>query len=49
LLVLRGVDPAVAGVLYSPVGWLVLLLAIGLLAWSGALGRALRAVPAASA
>ena len=49
LLVLRGVDPAVAGVLYSPVGWLVVLLAIGWLAWSGALGRALRAVPAAPA
>jgi membrane protease YdiL (CAAX protease family) len=49
LLMLRGVDPAVAGVLYSPVGWLVLLLAIGWLAWSGALGRALRAVPAAPA
>jgi membrane protease YdiL (CAAX protease family) len=49
LVVLRGVDPAVAGVLYSPVGWLVLALAIAWLAWSGALGRALRAVPAAPA
>jgi hypothetical protein len=41
LVLLRGVDPAVAGVLYSPVGWLVLLAAIGLLVRSGALGRAL--------
>jgi membrane protease YdiL (CAAX protease family) len=41
LVLLRGVDPAVAGVLYSPVGWLVLLATIGLLVRSGALGRAL--------
>ena len=30
LLVLRGVDPAVGGVLYSPLGWLVLLVAIAI-------------------
>lgn len=35
LLVLRGVDPAVAGVLYSPVGWVALLLAITLVARRG--------------
>jgi membrane protease YdiL (CAAX protease family) len=41
LLLLPGVDAAVGGVLWSPVGWLVLLGAIGLLARTGALGRAL--------
>jgi membrane protease YdiL (CAAX protease family) len=35
LLVLAGVDPAVAGVLYSPLGCLVVLLAIGALFWTG--------------
>lgn len=43
LLALRGADPAVAGVVYSPVGWIVLLLAIAALVASGALGRALGA------
>jgi|DewCreStandDraft_2_1066082.scaffolds.fasta_scaffold00226_11 membrane protease YdiL (CAAX protease family) len=42
LLVLRGVDPAVAGVIYSPVGWAILLLAIAVLLRSGALGRVLQ-------
>ena len=37
LLLLRGVDPAVGGVLYSPLGWLVMLGAIGVLLWRGAL------------
>jgi membrane protease YdiL (CAAX protease family) len=41
-LVLTDVDPAVAGVLYSPVGWVVLLLAIGALMLTGRLDRALR-------
>ena len=41
LLLLRGVDPAVAGALYSPAGWLVLLAAIGLLVATGRLRRAL--------
>lgn len=47
LLVLRGVDPAVAGVLYSPTGWAVLLLAIALLRATGALSSSL--APAAAA
>jgi uncharacterized protein len=42
LVVLRGVDPAVGGVLYSPLGWVVLLLAVGALTWTGALPRAMR-------
>jgi membrane protease YdiL (CAAX protease family) len=41
LLVLRGVDAAVAGVLWSPLGWLALLMAIGVLAWTGELRQAL--------
>ena len=41
LLLLRGVDPAVAGVMYSPAGWAVLLLAIALLQVTGALSRSL--------
>jgi membrane protease YdiL (CAAX protease family) len=41
LLLLRGVDPAVAGVIYSPAGWAVLLLAIGLLQATGAFSRLL--------
>jgi uncharacterized protein len=43
LFVLSGVDTAVAGVIYSPVGWLILLAAIGVLHVSGALPRVLRA------
>jgi membrane protease YdiL (CAAX protease family) len=42
LLVLRGVDPAVGGVVYSPIGWVVLALAIALLWRSGTLDRALQ-------
>ena len=45
LLLLRGVDPAVAGALHSPAGWLVLLAAVGLLV---ATGRLRRALPAAA-
>jgi uncharacterized protein len=37
LLVLRGADPAVAGVLWSPLGWIVLLLAIVLVLRRGGL------------
>lgn len=44
LLVLRGADPAVAGPIYSPVGWIVLLLAITGLVAGGGLGRAPGAV-----
>jgi uncharacterized protein len=43
LFMLAGVDTGVAGVIFSPVGWLVLLAAIGILVTSGALPRALRA------
>ena len=43
LLLLRGVDAAVGGVLWSPIGWLVLLAAIGWLVASGQLGAALDA------
>lgn len=43
LLVLRGADPAVGGVLYSPLGWLVLLAALAGLARSSRLSRALDA------
>jgi membrane protease YdiL (CAAX protease family) len=43
LLLLRGVDPTVAGALYSPAGWLVLLAAIGVLVATGRLRRALAA------
>jgi hypothetical protein len=46
LLLLRGVDPAVAGGLYSPVGWLVLLAAVGLLVVTGKLRRVLVGGPA---
>jgi membrane protease YdiL (CAAX protease family) len=49
LLLLRGVDTAVGGVLFSPVGWLVLLAAIGWLVRSGALARALLATPSVAA
>ena len=45
LLLLRGVDPAVAGALDSPAGWMVLLAAVGLLV---ATGRLRRALPAAA-
>jgi membrane protease YdiL (CAAX protease family) len=41
LLMLRGVARAVAGVVYSPAGWAVLLLAIALLQATGALSRSL--------
>ena len=41
LVLLQGVDPAIGGTLYSPVGWLVLLLATGWLMRSGRLPRAL--------
>jgi membrane protease YdiL (CAAX protease family) len=37
LLLLRGVDPAVGGVVYSPIGWIPLLLAIILLSRTGRL------------
>jgi membrane protease YdiL (CAAX protease family) len=37
LVLLRGADPALVGVLYSPLGWVVLLLAIGVLWRTGAL------------
>ncbi len=37
LLLLRGVDPAVGGVIYSPVGWVVLAGTIVVLMWRGAL------------
>jgi membrane protease YdiL (CAAX protease family) len=40
LLMLSGMDAAVAGVLWSPVGWLVLVAAIGWLVWTGALSSA---------
>jgi membrane protease YdiL (CAAX protease family) len=43
-LLLRGVDPAIAGVLHSPLGWLVLLVAIAWLVQSGVLSRALESV-----
>ncbi len=46
LLVLRGVDPAVAGVVYSPAGWAILLLAIAVLQATGGLSRSLAAVSA---
>jgi membrane protease YdiL (CAAX protease family) len=42
LILLRGVDPAVGGVLFSPIGWIVLLAAIGSLAATGAMQRAFR-------
>ncbi len=43
LVLLIGMDSAIAGLLISPVGWLALLLAIGLLMVTGALPRALDA------
>lgn len=39
LLLLAGVDPAIGGTIYSPVGWAVLLVAIGWLIRSGRLPR----------
>jgi hypothetical protein len=39
ILVLVGVDPAIAGALYSSFGCVVMLLAIGALLWTGALPR----------
>jgi membrane protease YdiL (CAAX protease family) len=41
LILLPGVDVAVAGTLWSPVGWIVLLLGIAVLQVTGALSRAL--------
>ncbi len=54
LILLRGVDPAVGGVLYSPVGWIVMLIVIWLLTRTGALDRALtpqytRSLPSSAA
>jgi len=49
LLVLTGVDTAVAGVLWSPVGWVVLLATIGVLQVTGALPRALATPPPSTA
>jgi membrane protease YdiL (CAAX protease family) len=43
LIVLARVDAGVAGTLWSPVGWLVLLAAVAVLCATGALPRALRA------
>lgn len=40
LVLLIGVEPAIGGVLYSPIGWLVLLAAIGILVATGAMRRA---------
>jgi membrane protease YdiL (CAAX protease family) len=42
-LLLKGADAAVAGFLFSPLGWLVALLVIGILMATGALPRAMRA------
>ncbi len=42
LVLLRGVDPAVGGVLYSPVGWIVMLVVLWVLTRTGALDRALK-------
>jgi membrane protease YdiL (CAAX protease family) len=42
IFLVKGVDAAVAGALWSPVGWLVLLAAIAILHQTGALRRALR-------
>ena len=42
LLLLRNVDAAIGGVLWSPIGWLVMLLVIGALAATGRLDRGLR-------
>jgi len=41
LILLPGVDAAVGGTLWSPIGWVVLLLAIAILQVTGALPRAL--------
>jgi membrane protease YdiL (CAAX protease family) len=48
LLLLRGVDPAVAGVLFSPLGWVVLLAVIAALVRSGELPRGPDTAPAAT-
>ena len=48
LILLAGVDPAVAGLPHSPLGWLVLLAAIGALLATGRLQRALRSEVAAT-
>jgi hypothetical protein len=42
LILLAGVDAAVGGTLWSPVGWLVLLGAIAVLHASGALPKSMR-------
>jgi membrane protease YdiL (CAAX protease family) len=47
LLLLRGVDTAIGGMIISPIGWVVMLIVIGLLVASGAFRRAI-AMPAAN-
>src|SRR5262249_61704945 len=42
IFLVKGVDAAVAGALWSPIGWLVLLAAIAILYRTGALRRGLR-------